>query len=84
MEIYIVKNSMNNKEFCKWMKFMGLKLRDAPDAIGRSLSAVKNYRRGKDHRGKKVSIPEPIVKLCNLMATTKIKEGHDNDKKENN
>lgn len=56
---------MTNAEFLLWRQEMGWTRQQAADALGISLTAVRNYETGKrSGTGTDVTIPNPIALAC--------------------
>lgn len=56
-----VSRAMDALSFVSWMTRLGLRVRDAAAALGRSDASIKRYRSGA------VAVPEPVARLARLI-----------------
>ncbi len=65
---------MNAQEFEEWQDTMGYSDAEAAQALGLSVSTVRNYRRGKRPDAADVVIPKTVELACAHLKATRLAE----------
>ncbi|WP_099864579.1 helix-turn-helix domain-containing protein [Pararhizobium haloflavum] len=58
---------MKAEEFRRWRKAMGLKQKEAAEALGLKKRVIQYYEKG-DRDGRKVAIPQTVALACFAVA----------------